>query len=323
MPQRVTVAPETGAGANTATGAETEAGAETATPATSSQLVAAEERRFEHPDRRPGGHHGAPAGRRGRLVGQPERAASHLGDSYLHAGYYEGQSFVAAALRPDPGPALARPSARQSCASWSWRPIRFNPTAGGSGQCISWRTDSLPDYLRADFRQVFNAPAAATLFPTLYPADLDRGTVNVLPLDATALRLARETGARRGAGRHRAHHRSGQRRTLFAWDSGSGPASFGEGPELLLNLAAPPPTAPPLPTEAVIVATLTPAWRTSLTAAYRSWTATAIAIDRHGHPADLPARHADAVAGQPGDCTGQRAPGRPAAHRPAHADPGE
>ncbi len=280
VPQRVTVAPETGAGADTATGAETEAGAETATPAAGSQLVAAEATRFNTPTAEPGGRIMAlrPAAGAAGWWGSQETRGNHLGDSYLYAGYYEGQSFVAAArfdLTQVPRGAPIREAVLRLT---GLETDRFNPTAGGSWTVHLLADDSLPDYARADFRQVFNAPAAATLFPTLYPADLDRGTVNVLPLDATALAWLEKQVLDAVPGVIVRITGPGSGETLFAWDSGSGPASFGEGPELLLNLAAPPPTAPPLPTEAVIVATLTPTPENIMTAAAEAWTATAIAI---------------------------------------------
>jgi len=271
-PVRVTVAP--------ATPAETRAGAEPATPAAGSQLVAAEATRFNTPTAEPGGRIMAlqPAAGEAGWWGSQETRGNHLGDSYLYAGYYEGQAFVATArfdLTQVPRGAPIREAVLRLT---GLETDRFDPGAGGSWTVQLLADESLPDYARANFQQVFNAPAAVTLFPTLYPADLDRGTVNVLPLDATALAWLEKQVLDAVPGVIIRIVGPGSGETLFAWDSGSGPASFGEGPELLLNLAAPPPTVPPLPTEAVIIATLTPTPENIMTAAAEAWTATAVAL---------------------------------------------
>ena len=77
--------------------------------------------------------------------------------------------------------------------------------------------------------------------------------------------------------------------TLFAWDSGTGPATRGNAPQLVLGLGAPPATPPPLSTEQVIVATLTPTPANVMTAAADSLTATAVATSA-GTPTPLPYR---------------------------------
>jgi hypothetical protein len=145
------------------------------------------------------------------------------------------------------------------------------------------------DFSRTDFQTIYNA-ARGRLFPTFFAADLGVGEVNVVELDGTALAwleqqlldgatavIARITGP------------GGGDDSLFAWDSGAGPATVGEGPELSLTLGAPPATVPPLPTEVVIVATLTPTPANILTVAAEMWTATAIA-ETTGTPTPLPYR---------------------------------
>ncbi len=252
----------------------------TATPAAVAQRVIAEATRFSTPTAEPGGRIMAlePAAGEAGWWSSEEARGNHLGDSYLHAGYYQGQAFVAAArfnLAQVPRGAAIREAILRITGLES---NRLDPASGGSWTLQLLADSSLPDYARANFQQVFNAPAAATLFPTLYPADLDRGNVNVLPLDATARAWLEQQVLDAVPGVIVRIIGPGGGDTLFAWDSGSGPASFGEGPQLLLNLAAPPPTAPPLPTEAVIVATLTPTPENVMTAAAEAWTATAVAI---------------------------------------------
>jgi hypothetical protein len=72
--------------------------------------------------------------------------------------------------------------------------------------------------------------------------------------------------------------------TVFAWDSGAGPGTVGEGPELILSFGPAPATAPPLPTEAVIVATDTPTPANALTAEAQAVGATATVAALAGTP---------------------------------------
>ncbi|MEZ4683719.1 MAG: hypothetical protein R2932_56865 [Caldilineaceae bacterium] len=64
---------------------------------------------------------------------------------------------------------------------------------------------------------------------------------------------------------------------LFAWDSGVGRETGGDGPVLELRVGAPPATPPALPTSEVIVATLTPIPENVLTVIAQEQTATAVA----------------------------------------------
>ncbi len=206
-----------------------------------------------------------------------EARGNHLGDSYLYAGYFNGQAFVAAArlelARVPRGAAIREATLRLT----GLRGDRFRPEAGGTWQVQLLAADAVKEFARADFQTLLNAPAAVTLFPVFYPADLGENRVQELRLDASsrtwlaeqivagaAAVIVRVTGPAAGD-------------TLFAWDSGAGPASGGNGPQLALVLGPAPPTPPPLPTEQVIVATLTPTPANVLTAAANVWTATAVA----------------------------------------------
>ena len=112
---------------------------------------------------------------------------------------------------------------------------------------------------RADFQQIYNAPAAVTLFPTLYPADLGQNQANVLSLDASGREwLAQQVVNGAPYVVARIVGPTGGNDSLFAWDSGAGPATGGEAPALTLSLGAAPATPPPLPTEVVSVVTSHP-----------------------------------------------------------------
>jgi hypothetical protein len=205
-----------------------------------------------------------------------EGRGNHLGDSYLYAGYFNDQAFVAAVRfelgRVSRGAAIREATLRLT----GLKSDRFRPGAGGVWQVQLLASDAVKEFARADFQALFNAPAGVTLFPAFYPADLGENRVQELRLDAGARAwlaeqvvngapavIARIVGPAAGD-------------TLFAWDSGTGPATAGNGPQFVLHVG-PPATPPPLPTEVVIIATLTPTPANVLTAAARVLTATAVA----------------------------------------------
>lgn len=206
-----------------------------------------------------------------------EARGNHLGDSFLYAGYTEGQAFIAALrFELDQAPRGA-PIRSAVLRLMGLKADRFVPESGGAWTVQLLPDGALPDFARADFQALFNVPAAVTLFPTLFPADLAVGNVNLLPLDGAAQAwLAEQITAGAPAIIARITGPGGGD-TLFAWDSGAGPATAGEAPQLVLGFGPAPATPPPLPTEAVIVATLTATPANILTVAAEAWTATAVA----------------------------------------------
>lgn len=206
-----------------------------------------------------------------------EARGNHLGDSFLYAGYTEGQAFISAArfeLGQVPRGAAVRSAVLRLM---GLNADRFVPAAGGTWTVQLLPGSALPDFARADFQALYNAPAAITLFPTLFPADLAVGTANVLTLDGAAQAWLAEQAVAGEAAIIARIVGPGGGDTLFAWDSGAGPASAGEPPQLVIGFGPPPATPPPLPTEAVIIATLTPTPANILTVAAEAWTATAVA----------------------------------------------
>jgi hypothetical protein len=216
----------------------------------------------------------AKAGNSGWWTGGDKRG--NLGDSYLYAGYYGGQAF-ASIMQLDLR--QTSPGARVLDAKFYLTGLqanRFNPPAGGTWVVQLLPAGDLADLAMADFQSLFNSPAAVTLSPTLYPADLAQGEVNVLTMDKAGREwltaqiadgktdlLVRILGPASGED------------TLFGWDSGGGPATGGQPPRLVLRLSAPPATPPPTPTERVVVATLTLTPANVLTLAADLRTATA------------------------------------------------
>ncbi len=235
--------------------------------------------RFTTPTPEPGGRVLALAPKAGEAGWwtSSEARGNHLGDSFLYAGYTEGQAFISA-MRFDLGQAPRGAAIRSAVLRLvGLKADRFAPAAGGVWTVQLLAADALPDFARAEFQALFNAPAAVTLFPTLFPADLAVGGANVLALDGAAQAwLVEQITAGTGAVIARITGPGGGD-TLFAWDSGAGPATAGEAPQLVISFGPPPATPPPLPTEAVIVATLTPTPANILTVAAEAWTATAVA----------------------------------------------
>jgi hypothetical protein len=197
-----------------------------------------------------------------------DKARGNLGDSFLYAGHFDSQVF-ASAMRLDLRQAPRGASIEEARLYLTGLEAdRFNPAAGGNWLVQLLPSSTITDLAKVDFQALLNAPAAVTLLPGLYPADLAPNEVNTLSLDEAGRNwLAKEIAAGQADLVVRITGPSGGENTLFAWDSGAGPASAGEPPRLVISLAAPPATPPPLPTEAVIVATLTPTPANVLTAA--------------------------------------------------------
>ena len=199
-----------------------------------------------------------------------------IGDSFLYAGQFNGQTYVAAA-RFDLSQ-VTRGAAIQS-ATLRLTGIRsegLTPDTQNRWVVQFVAEANLPDFSTADFLTVFSAPAAITLLPELKPTDLGVDTVNEWQLDENVRRWLgqqRLDGAASFAVRIMAS--TNEDNALFGWDSGYGSESQGYAPSLVLNVGSPPPTPPPLPTRAMIVATLTPLPGNVVTAVAQSATATA------------------------------------------------
>jgi len=218
---------------------------------------------------------GAREGEAGWWTGGDDRG-NHLGDSFLYAGYAGGQPFIAAARISLSGVARGAPIRAGEVRLTGLDAARFDPNAGGTWSVQLLADATFPDLARTDFQTLFNAPAAVSLFPTFFAADLGVGEVNVAVLDEAAAAwleaqlidgatsvILRITGPAGGSD------------SLFAWDSGSGARTVGEGPSLVLDMGPAPTHTPPLPTEAVRVATDTPTPENVLTAMAYAQTMTA------------------------------------------------
>jgi hypothetical protein len=204
-----------------------------------------------------------------------EVEGDHVSDSYLYAGYYDSNAFISAVRFDLKDAPRGAPITEASLRLTGLLAERFDPAQGGTWTVQLIPGSALPSFQRLDFQTLLNTPAAVTLFPTLYPADLAMGQTNVLKLDQSALGWLQE---RITQGEFEVIARivgpSGGGNTLFAWDSGHGPATAGAAPQFVLSVGAPPPTPPPLPTGVFVVATLTPTPANILTAAANALAAT-------------------------------------------------
>ena len=222
------------------------------------------------------------AGSAGWWTGSEARG-NHLGDSYLYAGHFDGQPFISAIIFDLAGVARGAPINEASLRLTGLQADRFDAGAGGTWTVQLLAAESFKDLAdgpaRADFQQIYSAPAAVTLLPTLYPVDLGQNEANVLALDASGREwLAQQVVNGAPYVIARIVGPTGGNDSLFAWDSGAGPATGGEAPTLTLSLGAAPPTPPPLPTEVVSVVTFTPTPANVLTVAVQAQTATAVAM---------------------------------------------
>lgn len=214
-----------------------------------------------------------------------EARGNHLGDSFLYAGFYEGRAFLSA-IRFDLHQIPRGAPIRQAILRLTGlQEDRLAPEAGGTWTVQLLAIEVLPSFNQSGFQELFNAPAAVTFIPPLQPADLGAGQVNSWPLDPSALEWL-EQQVIRGAPSVivRILGPVSGSDTLFAWDSGVGPATIGERPQLLLALGVPPPTPLSL-VQTVVLPTSVP--ENVLTAAAQLLTATAQA-EQFGTPTPLP-----------------------------------
>lgn len=237
--------------------------------------------RFVTPTPEPGGQVlllGSSAGKAGWWKSN-DNQRNHLGDSFLYAGAYGDEAFIAAVRFDLTKVPRGAPIRQAQIRLTGLRQDQLQPGVEGLW-LVQLVPESSAEFLNAaDFLTMVSAPAAITLFPPLSAADLAPDQVNQWELDETARAwLAQQLldGATAVTVRIQASIEQGE--ALFAWDSGLGTETKGKGPTFLLSVGPPPPTPPPLPTKPRIVATLTPIPQNVLTVVAVAHTATAIAV---------------------------------------------
>ena len=201
---------------------------------------------------------------------------SNIGDSFLYSGFADDHTYVSC-IRFDLS-ALPRGA---DIVQGNLRLTGLRNVQNASNNDGTWLIQlisqkSLARLDNADFLTVYSAPAAITLLPMLQPTNLAPNKVNSWELDKTVREWLKQQlidGATIVT--MRIIGPTSGSNALFAWDSGQGSESGGEPPALVLSVGPPPPTPPALPTQPVIVATLTPMPQNVLTVVADSTTATA------------------------------------------------
>lgn len=206
-----------------------------------------------------------------------ETDTNHLSDSFLYAGYFEGEVFISAfRLSIDSIPEGT--SIHDAFLELTGlNKERLKADGDGSWTVSLLQPDTTENFRSMDFQTLLNAHAAITLVPTLRESDLAPGKKNVWRFDPSALTWLEDQRSKEiNEIIVRIVGPAGGKETLFAWDSGIGPATAGLGPKLFLNVGTASDTNAPTSTPSFIVATLTPTPQNVLTAAANALTATAL-----------------------------------------------
>ena len=112
---------------------------------------------------------------------------NHIGDSFLYAGFSENSALLSAVRFDLSRVPRGAPILSADLELVGLRDDRLNPESGGSWSAQILAQNALPDYRAADYQAISTAPAAASLLPTLFPADLSAGASNIWRLDPSTL----------------------------------------------------------------------------------------------------------------------------------------
>ena len=201
-------------------------------------------------------------------VGSDESRGNHLGDSYLYSGVFDsiiyhgifqidlsavprGATIYAGVLE------ITGLDARRLGSSGVWEVRVLDREADG-------------EWSRKTYQAIHNAPVQWSLPPALAVGDLVAGETNVFELSPEQLRdLEQRLLEEHYTVSFRIDGPLAGENSVFAWDTGYGPATQGHRPRLLLNVGpapktpiptgSPPPSATPTPTMTP-TPTDTPVW---------------------------------------------------------------
>ncbi len=188
-----------------------------------------------------------------------DKVRNHLNDSFLYAGVDNSETFVSATrfdLSEIPRGAPIRGVELRLTGLRDDR-LQRNVKSTWIVQLIA--ENELRNLVRSDYLTLYSAPSSIILFPNLNEGDVGAGVINQWVFDESARQWLDKQlidGAKTLLIRYQAITDDNQD-SLFAWDSGLGPESKGDAPELIVNLGPSPDVAPPTVTKQVIVATLT------------------------------------------------------------------
>ncbi len=249
----------------------------TATPPT----TAVQSDRYATPTPEPGGqvlYLSPNSGNAGWWVSNDPRHA-YLGDSYLYAGVSDGDTRISAMQFDLSGVARGAPMRQVEFRLTGLRDDGLTSQSKGSWLVQLIAEKALKTLGGIDFSTMYSAPSSITLQPDLKPSDVTIDKTNSWLLDANALQWLSQQlldGAKTIT--VRILPSSAGTDALFAWDSGMGSKTKGNAPALVISLGPPPPTPPPLPTQNVVVATLTSVPDNVMTVVAQDQTATSVAL---------------------------------------------
>jgi hypothetical protein len=194
-----------------------------------------------------------------------EARGNHFGDSYLYSGFFDGQIYTGAFrfdLSTVPRGASIRTAVVRLTGLREDRLARqLDRTAGGAWllRMLTADLDLDQGWRRRNFQEIFNAQIQETLPPVLTDQDLALGRVNQFELSPAQIKLIEQLviDNPQPAISFRLDGPLVGPDNLFAWDTGYGPESKGNGVALILNVGQPPAT-PPLYDYVVVTSTPTP-----------------------------------------------------------------
>ncbi|MCX6044209.1 MAG: hypothetical protein NT075_03795 [Chloroflexi bacterium] len=204
---------------------------------------------------------------------------AYLGDSYLYAGVSGGDTRISAMQFDLSSVARGAPMRQVELRLTGLRGDGLTPQSKGSWLVQLIAEKALKTLGGIDFLTMYSAPSSITLQPDLKPSDVAIDKTNSWLLDANAMQWLSQQlldGAKTLT--VRVLPSSAGTDALFAWDSGMGSETKGNAPALVISLGPPPPTPPPLPTQNVVVATLTPVPDNVMTVVAQDQTATSVAL---------------------------------------------
>ena len=199
-----------------------------------------------------------------------EDRGNHFGDSFLYAGLFEGQVYSSGFqfdLSSVPrGAPIHQASIRLTGLRDDRLAIRNDQGSGGAWMLRLLAPEIDQDWRKHNYQNIFNAPALLTLNPILSDRDLVVGRTNEFELSPAQIEIL-ETRIIDDPEPKVSFRLDGPLvgpDNLFAWDTGYGPRSLGNGVVLALNVGEPPATPPPFD---YVVVTSTPTPENVITAA--------------------------------------------------------
>jgi hypothetical protein len=215
-------------------------------------------------------------------VASDETGGIHLGDSFLNAGVYADQvyySLIQIDLSEIPRGAQVR-SVRLRLVG-----LRSAQLGGSGTWKVRWLAPQAAEgWAQHSYPSIAQAPYLETLAPALRPDDLGDGRENYFVFSPAQLQALTDAVARQHPFVLRLDGPLSGADSLFAWDSGHGPASRGALPSLVLDIAL---DGTPASSQTYTVVTSTPTPENVLTAAAMSLRLTAQAT-RQGTATPLP-----------------------------------